>query len=56
MTTRFVIDGPLAEAIAQYLADRPWREVYHLIDGLKKLPAAEAPEQPEAAPPEETDE
>lgn len=56
MSTRYVIEGALAEAIAQYLADRPWREVHHLIDGLKKLPVAESPEPAKAGPQAETDE
>ena len=40
---QFIIDAPLAQAIADYLAVRPFVEVEGLINGLRQLQPLPAP-------------
>jgi hypothetical protein len=41
--TKFIIDAALAQAIAEYLARRPFIEVEQLVNGLRQLQPLPAP-------------
>ena len=41
--TKFIIDSTLAQAIAEYLARRPFIEVEQLVNGLRQLQPLPAP-------------
>lgn len=43
---QFIIQEDLANAILQYLASKPYGEVYQLISGLQQLRIMDAPELP----------
>jgi hypothetical protein len=48
---KFLIPEDIAQAIANYLSARPWREVDHLVQalvGLQEAPPPEAPAKPSA--------
>ena len=44
---QFIIQEDLANAILQYLASKPYGEVFQLIGGLQQLRIMENPELPE---------
>lgn len=43
---QFLIDAQLAQAILDYLAQRPYREVHQLIALLQRLEVAPEPQKP----------
>lgn len=43
----FVITHSLAQAILDYLAERPYKEVVHLISGLTQIKSIEESEEPD---------
>lgn len=49
MEKKYLIDAALLQAIAEYLAQRPFREVRRLIEAIEQCPPAlEAPPEPAA--------
>jgi hypothetical protein len=56
---KFIIDGNVAQAIADYLVTKPYREVAGFIQALQSIepmlpPAAEDEQKRPAQPPEES--
>ena len=45
---QFIIQEDLANAILQYLASKPYGEVFQLIGGLQQLSIMDAPELPKS--------
>lgn len=45
MPTQYLLPGPLAQALLDYLSTRPYNEVYQLISAVQVLPTHEEPNE-----------
>lgn len=49
MSREFQISEPVLQSLIDYLAKRPYAEVYQMIPVLQKLPVAELQDEPDAS-------